>query len=86
MVRLDDSVIGTSFNPKLERKRMNSNRIIEVTMEDAMDGTIGVCLACGMDAYGVEPDARNYKCEDCGKCEVFGIEEAALMGRIEIVG
>lgn len=42
----------------------------------------GVCLACENRQYGVEPDARNYKCELCGEPRVFGAEEALLMGKI----
>ncbi len=26
----------------------------------------GFCIACGADAEGVEPDARDYTCEACG--------------------
>ena len=43
----------------------------------------GVCLECGELAYGVEPDARNYTCEECGRAQVFGADEALLMGIIE---
>ena len=43
----------------------------------------GVCLACGDFAYGVEPDARNYTCVMCGQEQVFGADEALLMGLIE---
>lgn len=39
----------------------------------------GFCRACGEEASGCEPDARNYKCESCGACEVFGAEEALIM-------
>ena len=39
----------------------------------------GFCLACGEDADGCEPDARNYECEHCGKRRVFGAEELLLM-------
>lgn len=35
----------------------------------------GFCLACGAEAEGVEPDARNYKCESCDASKVFGAEE-----------
>jgi len=35
----------------------------------------GFCIACGESAKGCEPDARNYKCEYCGKRMVFGAEE-----------
>ena len=45
----------------------------------------GICLACLEEVYGVEPDARNYTCEACGKNEVFGLDELLLMGEIAIV-
>lgn len=45
----------------------------------------GVCLACGEVAWGdVEPDARGYECGACGAAKVYGAEDAAMMGRIEI--
>lgn len=40
---------------------------------------MGFCLACGDEAYGVEPDARKYECESCGKDKVYGAEELLLM-------
>lgn len=44
----------------------------------------GVCLACGeLQWEGCEPDARNYKCQDCGQMQVFGAEEALMRGEIE---
>ena len=39
------------------------------------DDNIGFCTACGEEAYGVEPDAREYVCEFCGVRAVFGAEE-----------
>ena len=39
----------------------------------------GICLACGADADGCEPDARNYECEVCGKNKVFGAQEVIMM-------
>lgn len=45
----------------------------------------GFCVACGEPAFGVEPDARRYRCEDCGKPAVFGAAELLLCGRIEII-
>ncbi len=44
----------------------------------------GFCLACGCEASGVEPDARNYECESCGSHQVFGrrrIADGDLMTR-----
>lgn len=33
---------------------------------------------------GIEPDARKYRCEKCSNQAVYGIEEALMMGEIEI--
>lgn len=49
-------------------------------MEAAESGEyMGFCLACGAEAYGVEPDARRYECEECGKEKVYGAEELLMM-------
>ena len=39
----------------------------------------GICIACGADTYGVEPDARRYECEACGARAVYGVEELLIM-------
>ena len=43
------------------------------------DDNTGFCIACGAEASGVEPDARNYVCESCGERKVFGAEELIFM-------
>jgi len=45
----------------------------------------GVCLECGEIADCVEPDAEEYKCESCEKHAVFGLEQAMLLGNVDIV-
>jgi len=57
---------------------------MKVTLEDVMDAcerddSLGFCTACGAEASGVEPDARNYVCESCGEPKVFGAEELMIM-------
>lgn len=53
---------------------------IDEVMAAAESGEdMGFCLACGAEAYGVEPDARKYECEECGKEKVYGAEELLLM-------
>jgi hypothetical protein len=42
------------------------------------DDCRGFCLACGTEAFGVEPDARRYECESCGEPKVYGAEEILL--------
>jgi predicted RNA-binding Zn-ribbon protein involved in translation (DUF1610 family) len=41
---------------------------------------LGFCTACGAEAEGVEPDAREYDCDACGKPNVYGAEELIMMG------
>jgi hypothetical protein len=68
---------------------MPSNKVFRITeaeyrrLRDEDSG--GICLACGniIDS-DIEPDAEGYKCDACGKNELYGIELALLMGRIEI--
>lgn len=50
-------------------------------VESEMFGTSnpGFCTACGEDADGCEPDARNYECECCGAHAVFGAAEVLTM-------
>jgi hypothetical protein len=38
----------------------------------------GFCLACGDDAYDVEPDARRSVCETCGARQVYSAEELLM--------
>lgn len=44
-----------------------------------MDEYPGICHACGEVRSGVEPDAREYECEECGAHAVYGIEETIIM-------
>jgi hypothetical protein len=56
---------------------------VEAVME-AIDWSLssldnpGFCIACGVEAEGVEPDARQYECESCGCFCVYGAEELML--------
>jgi predicted RNA-binding Zn-ribbon protein involved in translation (DUF1610 family) len=43
------------------------------------DEYVGFCLACGEEAYSVEPDARKYECESCGEHRVYGAQELLMM-------
>lgn len=42
------------------------------------DDYIGICVRCGQEQEGVEPDARKYECESCGANAVYGAEELLL--------
>lgn len=54
-------------------------RVLEVIerAEYSLDNP-GFCLACGEEADGCEPDARNYVCESYGSNQVFGAMEVLL--------
>ena len=43
------------------------------------DDCIGFCRGCGEEQYGVEPDARKYRCESCGERKVYGAEELLML-------
>jgi hypothetical protein len=58
--------------------------MIKISEREISDGTMGLCLTCHDMVHGVEPDARKYKCESCGAHTVYGLEEALLMGAIEV--
>lgn len=60
--------------------RLTIDQVIEAVESDEY---IGFCLSCGEEAYGVEPDARQYKCESCGEYRVFGAEEILIMGAFD---
>ena len=55
--------------------------------EDHMCGldTTGICLTCGCQQEGCEPDARFYACDVCGEKQVFGLEEALICGYLELL-
>ena len=38
----------------------------------------GLCVACGEEVDGVEPDAECYECENCGEHAVFGAEQLLI--------
>ena len=42
------------------------------------DDYIGFCVVCGAEHDGVEPDARQYPCRECGKLSVYGAEELLI--------
>ena len=48
-------------------------------LEDMDSHNEGFCLHCGDTVPEVEPDARKYTCECCGKAKVYGASELALI-------
>lgn len=56
------------------------DRVIQLVeqAESSLDNP-GICIACGEDADGCEPDARRYKCESCGEHAVYGAQELLFL-------
>lgn len=60
--------------------------MVKATTEQVEDGTNGGCTSCGhVQEGGVEPDAREYECEECGEKKVYGLEELIVMNELELV-
>jgi hypothetical protein len=57
--------------------KLTEDMIIEAIESDDY---IGFCIECGAEHYGIEPDAREYTCESCEKCKVYGASEILIMG------
>ena len=61
-------------------KSVTTTRIIQAAEESAFGtGNPGICIACGDDAEGCEPDASKHECEGCGEAAVYGAEELLLI-------
>ena len=63
--------------PVKKRSLLDAARVLEVAEEDEGGG---FCVGCGAERMGCEPDARQYKCEDCGQNKVYGAAELILCG------
>jgi hypothetical protein len=53
-------------------KSITPQRVLDAVISD---DAVGICIACGEETSGVEPDARYYRCESCGQKGVFGAED-----------
>jgi hypothetical protein len=60
-------------------KSITLERVMEAAERSMFDlDNPGFCIACGEEADGCEPDARQYECECCGERAVYGAEELLL--------
>jgi hypothetical protein len=58
--------------------------ITEDEYKQACDDYQGICLACEEYQDNCEPDAEGYLCESCGENQVCGVEQALIMGELDI--
>jgi hypothetical protein len=64
----------------VKKRKVTMERVLAAVEESMFGlGNAGFCLGCGADADGCEPDARKYKCEECGERKVYGAEEVMMM-------
>lgn len=66
----------TTTKPTARKYPLTAKRVLAAV---EADDNLGFCLACGADAFGVEPDARKYECDECGAHRVYGAEEVLIM-------
>ena len=58
---------------------VTSDRVLDLAESEAFGlENPGICLSCGEEADGCEPDARNYECEGCGERAVYGAAEIMI--------
>lgn len=75
-IRATTEVDGTQVHASV-----TADRVLAMA-EESMVGTEddGICIACGEDAMGVEPDAEQVQCQLCGELAVYGGEQLLLLG------
>ena len=57
-------------------KSITAKRVMRLVEEQSNSlSNPGICIYCGEDAEGCEPDARRYECECCGRNGVYGAGE-----------
>ena len=57
---------------------MHPSITLDSILAAVADDYIGICVRCGQEQEGVEPDARKYECDSCGANAVYGTEELLL--------
>ena len=66
---------------------MTPTEIDESDYTEADESMEGWCTECAAFTTGCcEPDARRYKCDECGQRTVYGAQEALLMGMFAFSG
>ena len=64
----------------MSNPNINPDRVLELALDQMLGtGNHGICLACGAERDGCEPDAEGYECYECGAHKVVGAELAAVM-------
>lgn len=59
----------------IEFANSNQDKIFQLLEED---NNLGLCVVCGEESEYIEPDACNYKCNNCENFSVFGASELLM--------
>jgi hypothetical protein len=81
-VQLVEKTVQTKQGPQtLHIPRMTPDDLAGVMFDRE---PAALCIGCGAEA-DTEPDARRARCPMCDRRLVYGLEEFALMGLVELV-
>lgn len=59
--------------------------LTEAELAELEEGCGGFCVSCREATdHGIEPDARRYRCDSCGRLAVYGVSELLLAGLIRL--
>ena len=63
---------------------IDSETMINIDFEEVFDSLArdlneGFCINCGCSSMGVEPDAKEYRCDACGGFTLYGAEVLLLL-------
>jgi hypothetical protein len=67
-----DETLGYKMKPTPEKLLKLATELAEE------DDNQGICVECGSTQSDCEPDASNYRCEECGSYSVYGAEQIML--------
>ena len=67
------------INGRTIHKSVTMDRIVDAVESQFNSlSNPGICIACGTDQEGCEPDAEKYTCESCGDNTVYGAEQLLI--------
>ena len=67
------------INGRTVHKSVTIKRVVDlVETQFSSLSNPGICIACGEDQEGCEPDAEKYTCESCNDSTVYGAEQLLI--------
>ena len=67
------------------KAKFDTDYLLEIVQENMFGlESIGLCIDCGAEREGTEPDAQRYLCDECGNRSVYGAEKILMQVESEI--